>query len=567
MSQSRLLIVHPDPAALGLLSSMVRSLGHVIDEAANDRLAVKLMERGGVDVVLAGVDPADPDALELLNHVRRKYRQVPVILLFPTPHPGRAKEALRLGALSVLRDPMPATELRAVVTQALAAGPKAAGTLGAASAPAPIATPSRTAPTAPGPDGYLAHHASSSPAAPPAPATGNANGSSPPRHPHAGPRGESFGRGLGVIGNDPSLAVALELAATVAASKTPVLIVGERGTGKALLARTIHTLGARPDQPFVAVDCAALTAATLERDRLDGLFHDRDGDDGDDDETDDDDDGRRSAAGNGQARRLDGPTHRPGDSSATATASEPGFDWLSKLGQAQGGTFFLKDVAALSDALQVQLLRAFQDREAERGPGPGGSRSDVRVLMSTCENLEALVELGRFRQDLYHRAGVFCLKLPPLRHRAGDVELLAESFRARFSKEFGKNVVGFSRDALEALARHDWPGNVRELEGVIQRGVALCQASRVSSGHLAPSLGASRGPRALGYGNRQSAPSAIRPLKEALEEPEKRIIIQALQALNWNRQETARVLDINRTTLYKKMKKYGLLVDEPAWVN
>ena len=133
--------------------------------------------------------------------------------------------------------------------------------------------------------------------------------------------------------------------------------------------------------------------------------------------------------------------------------------------------------------------------------------------------------------------------------------------------EFGKNIVGFTHDALESLTKYDWPGNVRELKAVIRRGVILCQGTRITSGHLASSLSYPRTTRGATTGSRPHLPLSIRPLKEALEEPEKRIIIQALQALNWNRQETARVLDINRTTLYKKMKKYGLLVDGPIWVN
>src|SRR5205807_8208935 len=194
-----------------------------------------------------------------------------------------------------------------------------------------------------------------------------------------------------------------------------------------------------------------------------------------------------------------------------------------------------------------------QDSEFESLAGHhGGGHSDVRFLMSTSENLLGLVEQGKFRQDLYHRISVICLKLPPLRHRGTDIEQLAEFFRSRFALEFGKNVVGFTRDALDSLNKHDWPGNVRELEGVIQRGVVLCQGTRITSGHLAPSLGHGRGARSSAGGARSNhLPMSIRPLKEALEEPEKRIIIQALQALNWNRQETARVLDINRTTLYK----------------
>jgi two-component system response regulator HydG len=192
----------------------------------------------------------------------------------------------------------------------------------------------------------------------------------------------------------------------------------------------------------------------------------------------------------------------------------------------------------------------------------------VRFVLSTSESLAAAVDQGRFRPELYHRISGLCLMVPPLRHRGGDVELLAEHFRAVFSHEFHKDVVGFTRDAIEALLRHDWPGNVRELRGVIQRAVARCTSPRLTSSHLAPILNLQRQSRtAPQNAARPHLAMGIRPLKEALEEPEKRIIIQALQALNWNRQETARVLDINRTTLYKKMKKYGLLMDEPMWVN
>ena len=127
---------------------------------------------------------------------------------------------------------------------------------------------------------------------------------------------------------------------------------------------------------------------------------------------------------------------------------------------------------------------------------------------------------------------------------------------------------GFTRDALDVLQKHDWPGNVRELEAAVQRAVALCNGPRITSSNLAPILNHHRQTRAVaGVTPRPHLKMGVRPLKEALEEPEKRIIIQALQAFNWNRQETARVLDINRTTLYKKMKKYNLLIDEPVWAN
>ncbi|MDR3638021.1 MAG: sigma-54 dependent transcriptional regulator [Isosphaeraceae bacterium] len=496
MSKARLLIVHPDPSTLALLTSMLRSLEHVvIDEAANDRVAVRLMERGGVGLVLAGVDPADSEGLELLAYIRRKHKNVPVILLFSGANTERSKEALRLGALAVLKYPVPAIELRAAVTQAL--GTSAAAQASAIPAPHLNGTP---APSANVP----------APAATP--------------HPAPAPRADLLARELGVIGNDPSLRQAIELAGSIAPTRSPVLMVGEHGTGKALLARTIHALGTRGEQPFVPLDGAALADLQAERERFE---------------------------------------FKP-----DALGDAPPAEWTNKLAQAQGGTLFLSEVAALSANLQWHLLHALQVRELEVANSlHNGGTNDIRFLLSTSENLSALVEQGKFRQDLYHRISVICLKLPPLRHRGNDIEQLAEFFRSRFAQEFGKNVVGFTRDALDALMKHDWPGNVRELEGVIQRGVVLCQGTRITSGHLSPSLGHSRAARSSPKAPRHHLPMSIRPLKEALEEPEKRIIIQALQALNWNRQETARVLDINRTTLYKKMKKYGLLVDGPIWVN
>jgi DNA-binding NtrC family response regulator len=495
MSKARLLIVHPEPSALTLLTSMLKSLGHEIDEAANDRVAVRLMERGGIDLMLAGVNPSDADALELLAYMRRKHRQVPVIFLFPSPNPARAKEALRLGALTVLRYPVPATELRAAVMQALA--PLNSASNGAA-APAPQPSLGSGSGRAPYPTA----------AAAPAPAPA--------------PRPDLSARELGLIGDDPSLRQVIELTGTIAPTRTPVLIVGEPGTGKSLLARAIHSLSPRAEQPFVTLDASALVETLAEQERL---------------------------GSNGNV------------------LADSAVEWPAKLAQAHGGTLFLNEVSALPDVLQTQLLRALKDREPEDHGASHAPATDVRFLMSTSDNLLAMVEQGKFRQDLYYRISAICLKLPPLRHRGTDIEELAEHFRAQFAQEFAKNIIGFTHDALAVLTKHDWPGNVRELEGVIRRSVVLCQGMRITSGHLAPSLGHSRTARTSAMAPRPHLSMSIRPLKEALEEPEKRIIIQALQALNWNRQETARVLDINRTTLYKKMKKYGLLVDGPIWIN
>jgi two-component system response regulator HydG len=500
MSKARILLVHPEPSALTLMWSMLQPLGHEIDEAANDRVAVRLMERGGVDLMLAGADPADDDALELLSYMRRKHPEVPVILQFSTPMPDRAKQALRLGALAVLRYPVPATELRAAVSQAL--GRRGGDTPPAAVCPAsPACAPA--VPQAPSSPPSAVDHPSAVWAAPQL-------------------RTEPLARELGIVGNDPTLRQAIETAGRLAPTRAPVLIVGEPGTGKSLLARMIHALGPRREQLLVVLDTANLAANLAEHERHDD-----------------------------QAGAL-----------ADADAH-----WSAKLQQAHGGTLLINEVGGLPESLQGNLLQALQEREFE-SRGLHLRSPDVRFLVSASDNLLSLAQQGNFRRDLYDRVSTICLKLPPLRLRVGDIVPLAEHFRDRFAREFGKDVVEFTQDALEALPKHNWPGNVRELERAIRRSVFLCRGTRVTSGHLASSLSSHRSTRSSSANSRPHMPMmSLRPLKEALEEPEKRIIIEALQALNWNRQETARVLDINRTTLYKKMKKYGLLVAGSIRVN
>src|SRR5262245_43797882 len=234
MLKLRIMILYPDPAGLALLTSMLKSLGHTIEEATNDRVAVRLMERNNIDLVLAGVDPLDNEALELLTYVRRKHREVPVILLFPRLHSERAKEALRLGAMAVLKYPVPAAELRAAVLQALelseAKAPDASATSVATTGVGKPLTSSPTAATelAPAVSPRSVTHTppiaaqvsplSGGPVAPTALVGGT----------H---RVEQLAREIGLIGNDPSWRQVIDLAATIAVARTSVLVLGEPGTG------------------------------------------------------------------------------------------------------------------------------------------------------------------------------------------------------------------------------------------------------------------------------------------------------------------------------------------------
>ena len=382
MRKFRILIVCPEPGGLALLTSMLRSLGHLIEEAATDRLAVRLMERNSVNLVLASVDPGDADALELLSYVRRKHTGVPVILMFPRVHPDRAKEALRLGAMAVLKYPVPAAELRAAVLQALESWDTVPEEV-------PISTPtanlgagqqSRSALTVPpysestAIEGGLSNGPRTSgaganpmPAGPftsglPLPAMGpGAMGRSTPLS-----RTETLTRELDLITADPGLRQLVELAGTLASTSASVLIVGEPGTGKSLLAQLLHLGGGHPERPFVTFKSAEFVS--------NGTTDDHEGE--------------------------------------SAGMS----DWSNRLNHSRGGTLHVKEVGALSPELQLQLLRELQihDMEASAGHSRMQPRSDVRFVLSTSENLPALVEQGRFRQELYHRISTICLMVPPL---------------------------------------------------------------------------------------------------------------------------------------------------------
>jgi two-component system response regulator HydG len=498
---------------------MLIGLGHDIEEAHHNIESVRLIERGEVDLFLAGVEPDDSDALELLTQVRGEDREVPVILLFSRADPDRANEALRKGAVTVLKYPFPAVILRAAVTQALedSGCRRARDRIGSdLNRPSPSPEGSRP-PASPPPDSAglrvvsgLNQQLREDPGLPveqetPTSHQGPTNGPTPATL----QRLERAVREIGLIGEDPSWLHVIDVARILAASRTPLLIVGEPGTGKSLVARLIHSLGDHPERPFVTFDASETTNEVA-----------------------------RWAATESSGR-------------APAPVAP---DW-SELDRAGGGTLFIDEVCGLSTELQLPLLQELHP--VEFGSTPQAARCDVRYVMSSCENLTELIKRGLLCVELYHRISLLTLMLPPLRHRGADIELLAESFRASYSREFRVPVRGFARDALDVLHRYHWPGNVRALAAAVRRAVALCSSPLISSIHLVPIINQLRR-----VGDQEGTPrpqTEIRPLAEALEEPEKRILVEALQAFDWSRQKAAQALDINRTTLYKKMQKYHLM--------
>jgi PAS domain S-box-containing protein len=299
----------------------------------------------------------------------------------------------------------------------------------------------------------------------------------------------------------PVMQKVFEVIPAVAASPSTVLVLGETGTGKELIARTIHDLSPRRGGPFTAVNCGALPDTLLESE----LF------------------GYKSGAFTGAAR------------------DKPG-----RFALAKGGTLFLDEIGEVSPALQVRLLRVLQERIYEPLGSVRAETADVRVIAATNRDLAGLVKQGLFREDLYYRINVVRLELPPLRNRKEDIPLLAEQFIAHFNRLQKKTVQGLIPDALSLLMAHDWPGNIRELENAIERAFILCSSGTIGIAHLSGELTLCRDRK------------ACRSMRSAREVLETQTIRKALERNAGSRLAAARELGIHKSTLFRKMKRLGI---------
>ncbi|HKA90195.1 MAG TPA: sigma-54 dependent transcriptional regulator [Haliangiales bacterium] len=317
-----------------------------------------------------------------------------------------------------------------------------------------------------------------------------------------------------IIGESGSLREVLAKVEQVAPTASTVLLRGETGTGKELVAHAIHINSPRESGPFVKVNCAALAPGVLESE----LF------------------GHEKGAFTGAVSRRAGR-----------------FELADK------GTLFLDEVGDLPMEVQIKLLRALQEREFERVGGTETLEVDVRVVSATNRDLEGLIGEGKFREDLYYRLNVFPIHLPPLRERPEDIPRLVEHFVAKFARTTGKNVRGFSPEAVATLGNYHWPGNVRELENAVERAMIICRGPEVTPQDLdfgrraatAPGIG---GPAPAATLQQASA----RPLSARLLEEEKREIMAAIDKNGGNIAGAARALGINRSTLYYRLRKHGL---------
>lgn len=307
-----------------------------------------------------------------------------------------------------------------------------------------------------------------------------------------------------IIGRSKVMQEVFGLIAQVADSNTSVLIRGETGTGKELVARAIHLQSPRRNGAFVQVNCAAMPDTLVESE----LF------------------GHEKGAFTGALYKRQG-----------------------RFVEADGGTIFLDEVGELSAAAQVKLLRVLQERQFQP---LGSSRTvnvNVRIITATNRNLEEDVSSGRFRADLYYRLNVFPIYLPPLRERGNDIILLADHFVLKFEKEQGKTVRRISPSALEALLSYNWPGNVRELENCIERSVLLTKGDTVESGYLPPSL------QMKGHGEKKKEQDKLGALIEAQE---RSLIVDALKETRGNQSQAAKILGTTKRIIQYKISKLGI---------
>ncbi len=294
----------------------------------------------------------------------------------------------------------------------------------------------------------------------------------------------------------------------VAASNVDVLVIGDTGTGKELVARAIHRRSPRASAPFVPVDCGAIPENLLESE----LF------------------GHERGAFTGADNRR-----------------------IGLLEFADGGTFFLDELGELPAVLQAKLLRTLQERKVRRVGGHAEVAVDVRVVAATARDLDAMIRQGTFRQDLFYRINVVRVELPPLRQRGDDIGLLAEYFAHRHSREMGKNVVGMTAEAYQVLAQYSWPGNVRELQNVIRRGIALTQENMIRLDDLPDELVAAAGRNAPG-----EAVGYFQLRDQVVAKFEKHYLTELLTRHHGDVRLAANEAKLPRGTLYRLMKNHGL---------
>lgn len=465
-----ILLVDDDRHLVESMAYWLRDMSHEVETAATIAEAKAALQRGSFDLVITDFRLETEDGFELISYTSKNYPDSSVLVVTGYATPETAVQAVRAGAFDLLTKPIIDDELTLAIQRAVAQSEISKE------------------------NALLREQLD---------------------------RRSSLEN---ILSHDYRMLKIFDVIDSVADAKASVLITGENGTGKSMIARAIHARSSRRSGPFVEVACGALPDTLLESE----LF------------------GHVSGA-------FTGANH----------------DKAGKFKLADGGTLFLDEIATATPAMQVKLLRVLQEFQFEPLGGNVTESVDTRVILATNEDLAKSVADGDFRQDLFYRINVVNIVLPSLRERVGDIPLLVDHFLREASETCGRQVEGFDSAAISALQSYAWPGNVRQLENVVERAVLLSRNEKLTMEDLPPEITGRTNSDLLG-----TVPQTLplqttttqgeihgKTLREALEGPEREIILQALRLHNWNRASTADALDINRTTLYKKMKRLGL--DDP----
>ena len=448
MSRERILIAEDDDIARENLEHILVREGYEVTAVKLGASAVGEMKDGAFDLAITDLRLPDVDGMEILKSAKTLHPGMEVLVVTGFATVSSAVEAMRKGAYHYLAKPFKVEELRLLVQRAL--------------------EKSRL------------------------------------QSEVALLRQQLSGKELPLmVGQSPGMLELKKTIAQVAAVDSNVLVYGETGTGKELVAKSIHALSPRREKRFLGVNCASFSEELLANE----LF------------------GHEQGAFTG------------------ARAAKKGL-----MEAADGGTFFMDEIGDMSMTMQVKLLRVLEERTLIRVGGTEEVPVDVRILAATNKDLKKEVEQGGFRRDLFYRLNVINLYVPSLAERSSDVPLLASFFLTKYARLMNKNVTEISSDAMKILVEYAYPGNVRELENIIERAVALCTGSSVEPGHLPPDLTMQM--------VRISRPGAqeLVPLREN----EKRYILWVLDKMGGNRSKAADLLGIDRASLWRKLKRYGV---------
>jgi len=453
MSHERILIVDDEKLIRWSIADRLKKEGYDIAEAATAEEGLAALAGGEFDLLLLDYRLPDRDGLEVLNHVSKEHGDLPVVMMTAYSTVDSAVAAIKLGAYDYLNKPFDLEEIVFVIRRALEAT-------------------------------SLRHEV---------------------RELRVKLR-DAYGV-THLIGRSSRMREVFDMIAKIAASNaTTILLQGESGTGKGMVARAIHQQSRRADKPFMTVTCTALPENLLESE----LFG-----------------------------------HEKG-SFTDARMQKKGLFQL-----ADGGTVFLDEIGDISLPLQAKLLRFLEEKAFKRVGGSLDITVDVRIIATTNHDLEQAVRSGRFRADLFYRLNVIPITLPPLRERKEDIPLLAASFMVDFNREFNRNVQRIADDALDLLKVHDWPGNVRELRNMVERALLLGAEDELCPPDLPLELRRPPGPHT-------STPFVLPPQGIRLADVERDLVVQALERANGNQTQAAKLLGLNRDQIRYRIEKFSL---------